>query len=161
MTEDLTTVPLAVADDPLLGLATLGNLNWSEQRLTEHDVNSRPEFRHYTQLVLERGDFGFVAERAGARIGVAWAQFLPADDPGYGFLDESTPEISLWVREDARGQGVGKTLLRRLQQEAHDRGIARLSLSVEADNHARQLYASAGFTQVVGREEDGVMVWAS
>jgi hypothetical protein len=77
-------------DEPLLAHATLGNLNWREQRFTEHDVKSRSDFRHYTQLVLERGDFGFVAERAGEQIGVAWAQFVPSSDPGYGFLDEST-----------------------------------------------------------------------
>jgi ribosomal protein S18 acetylase RimI-like enzyme len=65
------------------------------------------------------------------------------------------------VRDDSRRQGVGKILLRRLQWEANDRGIARLSLSVEADNYAKQLYASEGFTQVTGREEDGVMVWVS
>lgn len=158
MTGNVTTRSLAAADETLLAHATLGNLNWAEQRFTEHDVKRRSDFRHYTQLVLERGDFGFVAEHAGEAIGVAWAQFLPANDPGYGFLDESTPEISLWVREDSRGQGVGTTLLRQLQQEAIERGIARLSLSVEADNCAKQLYSSEGFTQVLGREPDGVMV---
>ena len=123
-------------------------------------MNSRPDFRHYTQLVLERGDFGFVAERADGQIGVAWAQFMPAADPGYAFVDEATPEISLWTREDSRGQGVGKILLCQLQQEASDRSIDRLCLSVETGNYARHLYASEGFVQVVGREADGVMVWA-
>src|SRR5690606_38547674 len=111
------------------------------------------------ELVPERGDVGFVAERGGEAVGVTWAQLLPADDPGYGFIDESTPEVSVWVREDARGRGVGRTLLRRLQQEAVRRGIASLSLSVEAGNRAARLYASLGFTLVTGRETDGVMVW--
>ena len=157
----MTHRPLVPADEPLLTHATLGNLNWREQRFTERDVETRPDFRHYTQVVAERGDFGFVEERAGQPIGVVWAQFLPADDPGYGFIDESTPEVSLWVREDSRGRGVGRALLRRLQREAIHRGLALLSLSVEADNHARNLYASEGFTQVAGREDDGVMVWAA
>jgi ribosomal protein S18 acetylase RimI-like enzyme len=65
------------------------------------------------------------------------------------------------VRDDSRGRGVGTLLLRRLQQEAVTRRIARLSLSVEADNYAKRLYASQGFTQVAGREQDGVMVWTS
>ncbi len=141
--------------------ATLGNLNWRTQRFTESDVRRRPEFRHYTRPVPERGDFGLVAERAGEPIGAAWALLLPADEPGYGFLDESTPEISLWVRQDARGTGVGGRLLDGIQQEAADRGRVRLSLSVEGANGARQLYASRGFTQVEGREDDGVMVWVS
>ncbi len=162
MSETVTIRPLAPADEPLLVRATLDNLNWCEQRFTERDVNSRPDFRRYTRLVFERGDFGFVGARADERIGAAWAQFLPADDRGYGFLDESTPEVGLWVRDDWRGRGVGRLLLRQLQQEARDRGIARLSLSVEAGNHhARHLYASEKFTQVMGREGDGVMVWVS
>lgn len=157
----MTSRPLVPADEPLLAQATLGNLNWREHRFTERDVETRSDFRHYTQLVPERGDFGFIAERAGEPIGVVWAQFLPVDDPGYGFLDESTPEVSLWVREDSRGQGVGKVLLRRLQREAIDRGLARLSHSAEADNYAKRLYASEGFTEVAGREDDGVMVWVA
>ena len=160
MTETWTDRPLVPGDGPLLAQATLGNLNWREQRFTARDVEVRPEFRHYAQMVPERGDFGFVAERGGEPIGVVRAQLLPAGDPGYGLVDESTPEVSLWVREDSRGQGVGKVLLRRLQREAIDRRWARLSLSVEAGNQARRLYASEGFEPVPGREADGVMVWA-
>jgi GNAT superfamily N-acetyltransferase len=161
MTANVFVRPLAAVDAPLLARATLGNLNWSEQRFTERDVESQSEFRHYTQPVLERGDFGCVAERTSEVVGVAWALFLPGTDQGYGYLDESTPEVSLWVREDSRGLGVGRLLLRRLQQESIDRGVARLSLSVEAGNYASRLYESHGFTLVPGREDDGVMVWVA
>lgn len=159
MTRDVTVRPLAITDDPLLAAATLDNLNWSEHRFTRDDVRERSDFRHYTKLVPERGDFGLVAEDAGGCLAVAWAVFLPADDPGYGFLDESTPELSLWVRADSRRRGVGRLLLRRLQQEAAIRDLPSLSLSVEAGNYAKLLYASEGFRQVTGREQDGVMVW--
>ena len=161
MTQDLTTRPLWAEDEALLVRATVGNLNWREERFSDFDVRRRPEFRHYTRPVPERGDFGLVAERAGEPIGVAWALLLPADEPGYGFLDESTPEISLWVRQDSRGTGIGGCLLERLQQQAIDRGYDRLSLSVEDGNNARKLYAANGFTQVEGREADGVMLWVA
>jgi GNAT superfamily N-acetyltransferase len=151
--------PITDGDAPLLVVATAGNVNWSGQRFTGADVRTRPEFRHYTQLVPSRGDFGFVALRSGLQVGVGWALFLPADDPGYGFVDGGTPEISLWVRADARGSGVGRMLLRRLQHEAVLRQIPSLSLSVEEGNHAVHLYATEGFVPVVGREDDGVMLW--
>lgn len=161
MTADLTTRPLAATDAPLLTQATLDNLNWSGMRFTAHDLEHGPEFAHYTHLVPERGDFGVVAERRGETVGVGWALFLPATEPGYGFLDEATPEVSLWVRQDTRRRGVGRTLLRRLQQEARERGVAGLTLSVETGNDARRLYAAEGFTPVAGREHDGVMVWVA
>lgn len=150
---------LVPADTDLLARATLGNVNWSEQRFTEHDVSSRSHFRRYTQMVPERGDFGIVAEYASRPIGVAWAQFRSASDPGFGFVDESTAEVSLWVRDDSRGRGIGRALLRRLQHVGLGRGLGRLSLSVEAHNYARNLYRSEGFLPVAGRESDGVMLW--
>jgi ribosomal protein S18 acetylase RimI-like enzyme len=161
MTGNVTLRPLVTGDEPLLAHATLGNLNWSHGRFTEQDLASRADFGHYTQLVIARGDFGFVAERADSVCGVGWALFLPASDAGYGFLDGATPEISLWVRGDFRGRGVGTLLLRKLQQEAIDRDITRLSLSVEADNPAKRLYASEGFRQVEEGGREGVMAWVA
>lgn len=158
--------PLLVADDPLLSVATLGNVNWSGERFTAQDVAQEPALRHYCHLVPGRGDFGLVAEEDGGTqgadgvvLGVAWALFLPPEEPGFGFVDGSTPELSLWVREGSRGQGVGRALLHALQQESLRRGVGRLSLSVEDGNRARMLYAAEGFVPVPGREQEGVMSW--
>ena len=150
--------PLRPEDAPLLETATLGTMNWCGERFTRTDVRSRPEFRHYTHMDTSRGDFGVVATKHDAPIGVVWALFLPAHDPGYGFVSATIPELSLWVDAHARGQGLGRTLLRALVSEAMSRGLAQLSLSVEAGNVARQLYLSEGFRDVPGRDADGVML---
>ena len=156
---DFSLRPLMAAENALLAAATLGNLNWCGQRFIAADVRTRSEFVHYTVVDPQRGDFGWVAEVGKGAIGVVWAQFLPPDDPGYGFLAEDTPEVSLWVRGDWRGRGVGRALLRRVQDDARARGVPRLSLSVEADNYAKKLYAAEGFVDVPGRAADGVMAW--
>ena len=70
---------------------------------------------------------------------------LPPHDPGYGFVDEGTPEVSLGVRAEARGRGVGTSLLTALVREAGRRGLAALSLSIEPDNPAVRLYERLGF----------------
>ena len=157
---DPSVRPLTAADEQLLKTATLGNVNWAESRFTMRDVEGRPELAHYTHLDLGRGDFGFAAEQDGTAIGVAWAVFLPAEDPGYGYVDGGTPEASLWIHADQRGHGLGRRLLRLLKEEAGRRGARGLSLSVEEGNFAKRLYESEGFRDVRGREGDGVMIWS-
>ncbi len=150
--------PLRAGEQGLLQRATLGNMNWCGERFTMGDVMSRPEFSHYTRIDPERGDFGVVAERGDVIAGVCWAQFLPASDRGYGFVDEATPEVSLWVEPGSRGRGHGRRLMEALIASARTAGPRRISLSVECDNHARGLYGSLGFVAVAGRESDGVML---
>ncbi|GAB2627771.1 hypothetical protein GCM10009696_36350 [Kocuria himachalensis] len=159
MLHDFSLRPLLAADSALLATATLENLNWCRERFTATDLSTRPEFSHYTVVDPQRGDFGWVAEAGKDAVGVVWAQYLPPDNPGYGFLAEDTPEVSLWVRDDWRGQGVGRALLRLVQDDARARGVPRLSLSVEAGNYAKKLYAAEGFVDVPGRAADGVMAW--
>ena len=47
----------------------------------------------------------------GSRIGAAGhpagCRLMAADDPGYGFVDASTPEIALAVVSERRGVGIG------------------------------------------------------
>lgn len=151
--------PLRADDHELLVEATLGNLNWLEERFTRSDVLTRTEFVRYTRLVPARGDFGLVANRNSETVGVAWLQFHPGSDAGYGFVDAETPEASLWVRDTERGKGIGRILIREAIGEARKRGLSRISLSVEPDNFAKHLYSTEGFVNVPGREADGVMLW--
>ncbi|MEB2528354.1 GNAT family N-acetyltransferase [Kocuria rosea] len=159
MLQDVSFRELSASESGLLETATLENLNWCGARFSVLEVSTRSEFLHYTVLDPHRGDFGWVAVTGNEAIGVVWAQHFPPDDPGYGFLDVDTPEVSLWVRDDWRGYGLGRALLRRAQAGARARQVPRMSLSVEADNHAKKLYVAEGFVDVPGRKADGVMVW--
>jgi ribosomal protein S18 acetylase RimI-like enzyme len=95
-------------------------------------------------------DFGFVAEFGEQAVGAAWArQFSRAGNPFY--LGDSFPEISIAVREDARGRGIGAELLRALIAEAVSRRV-RLSLNVRETNPALRLYERLGFRRVPGQE---------
>jgi putative acetyltransferase len=65
-------------------------------------------------------------------------------------LDDRHAEIkSMHTAEEARGRGIGRTLVDHLIAVARDRGYRRVSLetgSGPAFAAARRLYASAGFT---------------
>jgi ribosomal protein S18 acetylase RimI-like enzyme len=95
------------------------------------------------------GDFGFAAEQDGTVIGAAWARQFSAHDHKIAFGGDRTPWISIGVRPDTRGQGIGEKLLRALIAEAGLRGLG-LCLSVRSENSARRLYERLGFRVVAG-----------
>jgi ribosomal protein S18 acetylase RimI-like enzyme len=111
------------------------------------DVMDQPELAHYVVGWPQPGDCGVIAEDEHP-VGAAWFRFLPADDPGFGFVDAETPEVGMGVALARRGQGIGSRLLRSLVAQAHSDGLATLSLSVERDNYARGLYERVGFRAV-------------
>lgn len=101
------------------------------------------------------GDTAVVALEGGFPVGAAWFRVFPAAGPGYGFVDESTPELAIAVVPSKRGHGVGDELLGALIQKAQSAGYGRLSLSVEPGNPARKLYERHGFAVV----DEGAEAW--
>ncbi|MCY7402590.1 MAG: GNAT family N-acetyltransferase [Nocardioides sp.] len=114
---------------------------------TSADVLRDPALAHYVSGWPQPGDLGVIAG-ANQPVGAAWLRLFTADDPGYGFTDVATPEVSMGVLCSWRGQGVGRRLLERLISAAREMGLPALSLSVEADNYAHRLYEDLGFTVV-------------
>jgi GNAT superfamily N-acetyltransferase len=111
-----------------------------------------PTFAQYTGGWGRAGDGGFVAEEDGRVVGAVWWRLFTAETPGYGFVDEQTPELGIAVWPGERGRGIGRLLLR-----AATAGHPRVSLSVEDGNPARALYESEGFV-AVGRSGDGTVM---
>jgi GNAT superfamily N-acetyltransferase len=114
---------------------------------------------HYVEAWPRPGDGGVVAvDDEGTPIGAAWWRTFTAGDPGYGYVDERTPELSIAVDAVWRGRGVGRSLLVALHDAARAAGVARLSLSVERDNPARRLYERLGYVEVGGSDGAATMV---
>ena len=134
------------ADRELIARATLDNLNWNGPRFTLAEVEATAQFRHYYEGWPSEKDFGLVAEDDdGVAVGVVWLRYFTAEDPGYGFVADAVPELSIWVSAEHRGKGIGDRLLRRVAKMARSRGVQRISLSVEDGNPAARLYARHGF----------------
>jgi GNAT superfamily N-acetyltransferase len=115
---------------------------------TVDQVMAEPQSAHYVAGWPRPGDSGVIAED-GRPIGAAWLRFFADSDPGYGFVDAATPELSIGLMQQWRGQGIGTRLLNALLAQARSGGVTRISLSVEKDNPARRLYERLGF-QTVG-----------
>ena len=142
--------PLTQHDRLLLRQATLANMNWNTARFGFDDVDGSDEIAHYFRDFPSDRDFGLADEERDSVRAVAWLVFLPEDEPGYGFVDADTPELSITTFEGFRRQGIGGALLSELIAAARSRGVPAISLSVEDGNGARRLYERAGF-RVVGR----------
>ncbi|MGW3207817.1 N-acetyltransferase family protein [Streptomyces sp. NPDC001135] len=128
----------AVADDAE-ELAVLDRATWS----TLHAVSPQPQ-PPYSPFFDERhvpGDY-LVAEAEGRLVGyVRIARPTPLATNAHVLQIQG-----LAVADEARGQGVGRALIRAAVEEARRRGARRLSLRVLGHNApARALYESEGF----------------
>jgi ribosomal protein S18 acetylase RimI-like enzyme len=102
------------------------------------------------------GDTAVIALEDGFPVGAAWYRLFPAAEPGYGYVDERTPELAIAVVPSKRGHGIGDALLRSLLDKARQAGYTSLSLSVDSQNAgAIRLYERHGFERT---EDDGASV---
>ena len=71
------------------------------------------------------GDTAVIALENGFPVGAAWYRLFTAAEPGYGFVDERTPELAIAVVPSKRGHGIGDQLLDALLARARESGYAR------------------------------------
>ncbi len=104
-------------------------------------VDSDELARYYRGFGDRVGDVGRIAELGSGRpVGAAWVRQLIGADPGFGYVDDRTPEVVVAVTEEHRGRGIGTALLTSLFDD-----VPRCCLSVDARNPALRLYESLGF----------------
>ena len=77
----------------------------------------------YVKAWGRRGDTAVIALDKGFPVGAAWYRLFEGQRPGYGFVDEGTPELAIAVVPNARGKGVGTALLAALLERARGDGL--------------------------------------
>ena len=92
------------------------------------------------------GDDGIIALADAVPVGAAWLRLFAADTPGYGFVDEATPELTIAVLPQYRNRGIGAGLVTRLQER-----VPAISLSCDPENPAWRLYLRTGFEPLTDR----------
>ncbi len=96
--------------------------------------------------------------RADERV-LGWAALSPVSTrPVYA----GVAEVSIYIADAARGQGVGKALLHALIEQSEQNGIWTLQAGIFPENTASiALHESCGFRQVGRREKIGKLngVW--
>jgi ribosomal protein S18 acetylase RimI-like enzyme len=125
---------------------------WRVDRVSS---TGEPPVRRYVERWGRPGDTALIAIQDFQRVGAAWYRLFTSEDPGYGFVDEQTPELSIAIVPSRRGSGLGSELLDALLERARADGYHAISLSVEQGSPAIGLYERHGFCQV-GEDDGGV-----
>jgi ribosomal protein S18 acetylase RimI-like enzyme len=107
-------------------------------------VQSDPILARYVEGWGRIGDIGVIAERDNKPVGAAWCRLFRKETPGWGWIDEEIPEISVAVLPEFRQKGVGTSLLTRLLEVAGE-NYKVVSLAVRSTNPAFRLYLRLGF----------------
>lgn len=105
----------------------------------------RPVYR-YVRNWGRTGDAGVIAMEGPHAYGAAWYRLFTADEPGFGFVDEKTPELTIAVVPSRRGKGAGKEMLEALLDLARTNGFEAVSLST--DERQVVWYEQFGFETV-------------
>jgi ribosomal protein S18 acetylase RimI-like enzyme len=132
------------------------NPDWPREPIEE--VLADPVLVRYHDGWGRPGDGGVLAEFEREPVGAAWYRQFTAEAPGYGFVDEKMPELSIAVVPLHRRKGIGEALLRSGMVQAREEGFQALSLSVAAHNRSRMMYERAGFEKVDERGGSWTMV---
>ena len=127
------------------------------------DILEIPEIHRYEENWGRMGDFALVAEKEcesfpNIKAGLLWIRYFPADAPGYGFIDETIPELSIAIKPEFRGRGIGSLLLKTLLARPNP-GYSSISLSVDSVNPAVRLYQRFGFTKCGETGKSLIMRW--
>jgi ribosomal protein S18 acetylase RimI-like enzyme len=126
-------------------------LVYAAQQQSLEDVQKQDYLARYAANWGRRGDMGFVAKTEVGSIGAAWLRLWLDDDKGFGYIDDSIPELAIAVSPEYRGRKIGTELLMKVLESAQSTYPA-ISLSVRANNPVVKLYQRNGFVKVDGTE---------
>jgi ribosomal protein S18 acetylase RimI-like enzyme len=150
----------AHADPAFLAEMLYEAVNWrddgAEERPALDTVLGVPENARYITDWGRTGDVALYAlDRRDEPVGAAWLRCFTAAAPGYGYVADDVPELSIAVYPEFRRQRVGTLLLGAVIARAERDRAGSISLSVNRENPARRLYARYGF-EVVAQPGDAL-----
>lgn len=128
------------------------------QKKPDNDIIQIPQLLCYIKDFGKDSDLCLVAESQGDLIGAIWIRIYSELEKGFGYVDSKTPELSMTVVEKYRKQGIGTKLLTNMIEKLIQIGYKQVSLSVDLDNYALNLYQKNGFDIVQSDEKSAIMI---
>jgi GNAT superfamily N-acetyltransferase len=143
----MITIRMATLDDARQLASLLRGIGWFDAfNAGQLDELAAQVRRRLEQCFADGSHSIFVAEEKAGEIAgygsVHWLPYLFLSGPE-GFVSE------LFVSASARGRGIGRELLKVIENEARARGCQRLSLNNlrDRESYKRQFYVKAGWRE--------------
>ena len=120
----------------------------------DRSITDSPELQVYIRdFGSSRHDSALVAEMNGDIIGAVWVRIM--DD--YGHIDDEMPSLAISVLRPFRKSGIGTALLNAMIERKKADGYSGLSLSVQKENYAVDMYQKAGFHVALENGDEYIM----
>lgn len=99
---------------------------------------------YYQDFGTEKGDICLVAESDNKIVGAVWTRIVN----DFAHIDDDTPSLAIAVAKECRGKGIGTRLLNEMFAVLKDASFLSVSLSVQKENFAVNMYHRVGFEVV-------------
>ncbi len=117
-------------------------------------IIEQSELQVYIADFGKADDWCLVAEMKGKIIGAVWVRIMN----DYGHIDNETPSLAISLYNEYRHLGIGTALMKAILQLLKEKGYKQISLSVQKENYAVNMYRKIGFKIVSETEEEYIML---
>jgi ribosomal protein S18 acetylase RimI-like enzyme len=121
------------------------------------EIIKLPELSRYINNFGKETDICLVADLNGQLIGAIWTRVFTETKKGFGYVDSKTPELSMSINYNYRQQGIGTNLLKTIINKLTQLKYEQVSLSVNKENYALNLYEKFNFNTIEMKEESAIM----
>ena len=120
------------------------------------EIINQPELQVYIERFGEQdGDICLVAEFDSKIVGAVWVRIMN----DYGHVSDDMPSLAISLLPEFRGKGIGTALMQSMQEIVSKQGYKGISLSVQKQNYATNMYRKLGFNTIEDKDEELIMVY--
>lgn len=118
-------------------------------------IINQPELQVYVHdFGKKKDDYCLVGEFNGKVVGAVWVRIMN----DYGHIDDTTPSLAISLYKEYRGCGIGTDMMRKMLLLLKSNEYDKVSLSVQKENYALQIYLNVGFEIIDENEDEYIMV---
>ena len=88
-------------------------------------------------------------------VGAVWVRIMN----DYGHISDDMHSLAISLLPEYRGKGIGTALMQSMQEIVSKQGYKGISLSVQKQNYATNMYRKLGFNTIEDKDEELIMVY--